>query len=317
MIVAVTGGTGFIGKKLVERLLERGDTVRLLTRDSSCFSISRDNPVNDIEIHQCDLVKIDSEHLSEMLQDVEVLYHCAGQLSDLNSMRALHVEGTRKLLKAAKGKVKHWVQLSSVGVYGPVHEDAVDEHSPLNPVGEYEITKAESDQLVIEAAGQGGLSYSILRPSNVFGADMNNQSLFSMISMIDKGLFFFIGKPGASANYIHVDNVVEGLIKCGTMAEARGKVFNLSDHRTLEKFVSVIAELLGKPATRLTIPQPIVRFLAAILGKLPGFPLTTSRVEALTNRSHYPITHIQQKLGYQHVKSVEEGLRELFGAYQR
>ena len=317
MIVAVTGGTGFIGKKLVERLVDRGDTVRLLTRDSDCSGISPDNPVNDIEIHQCDLLSIESEHLALMLQGVEVIYHCAGQLSDLNAMRALHVEGTRKLLKAATGKVKHWVQLSSVGVYGPVHEGSVDEHSPLNPFGEYEITKAESDQLVIEGAGHGGFSYSILRPSNVFGANMTNQSLFRMIDMIDRGLFFFIGKPGASANYIHVDNVVAGLIRCGTMAEAKGATFNLSDHRTLEQFVSVIAELLGKTSSRLNIPQPIARFIAATLGKLPGFPLTSSRVEALTNRSVYPITLIQQTLGYQHVMTMEDGLRELVGKFKR
>ncbi|MDX8386210.1 MAG: NAD-dependent epimerase/dehydratase family protein [Gallionella sp.] len=314
MIVAVTGGTGFIGKKLVERLVERGDTVRLLTRNRR---VSHIFPKDAVEVCECDLLTIESKPLAAMLQDVEVIYHCAGQLTDLNTMRTLHVESTKKLLKAAAGRVNHWVQLSSVGVYGPVHEGTVDEHVPLNPLGEYEITKAESDQLVIEAAGHGGFSYSILRPSNVFGANMTNQSLFRMISMIDKGLFFFIGKPGASANYIHVDNVVESLVKCGTMAKAKGGVFNLSDHRTLENFVGVIAEELGKPSSRLIIPQPIAWFMAATLGKFPGFPLTLSRVEALTNRSVYSTEHIQQTLGYQHVKTMEEGLRELVGKFQR
>ena len=60
-----------------------------------------------------------------------------------------------------------------------------------------EKTKAESDQLVMNAARKGTFTYSILRPSNVFGPTMTNQSLFQMIEMISKGLFFFIGKDVA------------------------------------------------------------------------------------------------------------------------
>ncbi len=314
MIVAVTGGTGFIGKKLIERLIERGDSVRLLTRNSR---LPKDFPNVAVEVCQCDLLDMDIDRLATMLEGVEVIYHCAGQLSDAKAMRLLHVEGTRKLLQAAEGKVSHWVQLSSVGVYGPVHEGIVDESSRLNPIGEYEITKTESDALVIDAASRGGFSWAILRPSNVFGASMTNQSLFKMAAMVDKGLFFYIGQPGASANYIHVDNVAEGLIRCGTMDAARGGIFNLSDHRTLEQFVSMIAQALGKSAPRLRIPLPIARLVAATLGKLPGFPLTSSRVDALTNRADYPVSHIRQTLGYQHVRSMEEGVRELVGALPR
>ena len=312
MIVAVTGGSGFIGKRLVERLVERGDTVRLLTRSSA---LPENFPL--LEIHQCDLVMTSVDKLSSILDGVDVLYHCAGQLTDKQAMRALHVDATRKLVEAASQRIKHWVQLSSVGVYGPVHQGAIDEDSANNPVGEYEITKAESDKIVFEGAERAGFSYSILRPSNVFGARMNNRSLFKMVSMIDRGWFFYIGNPGASANYIHVDNVAEGLIRCGTMGAARGRTFNLSDHRTLEQFVGVIAKELGRSAPRLRIPLPVAHLIGATLGRLPGFPLTRSRIAALTNRSIYPISRIQQELGYRHVITMEDGLRELVRAYQQ
>jgi nucleoside-diphosphate-sugar epimerase len=232
-------------------------------------------------------------------------------------MRALHVDATRKLIEAASRRVEHWVQLSSVGVYGPVTEGRVTEDSALNPVGEYEITKAESDQIVVDAANKGGFSYSILRPSNVFGAGMSNLSLFGMIAMINRGLFFYIGKPGASANYIHVDNVIEGLIRCGTMPPAQGRTYNLSDHCTMENFVELIAEALGRASPWLRIPKPIVQLAGNTLGKLPGFPLTQSRVDALTNRSIYPIARICQELAYHHVISMEDGVRELVEAYKR
>lgn len=312
MIVAVTGGTGFIGRRLVERLLERGDTVRMLTRGSA---LSETSPL--LEIHSCDLVTASAGELASILDGVEVLYHCAGQLTNMQAMRALHVDATRKLAEAAAGHIRHWVQLSSVGVYGQVQQGNIDEDSAIHPLGEYEITKAESDNIVVAAASRGGFSYAILRPSNVFGARMNNQSLFRMVAMIDRGWFFYIGKPGASANYIHVDNVAEGLIRCGTMQAAQGRVFNLSDQRTLEQFVGVIAAALGRPAPRLRIPLPIAHLVGATLGRLPGFPLTQSRVNALTIRSTYPSTRIRQELGYRHVIAMEDGLRELVGAYRR
>lgn len=312
MIVAVTGGTGFIGSKLVERLVARGDTVRLLTRGTAAPEKS-----SLVEMHGCDLVTVDANRLSAMLDGVDVLYHCAGQLTNAQAMRALHVAATRKLVAAASGRVAHWVQLSSVGVYGPVHDGAVTEETALNPAGEYEITKTESDRIVIDGASRGGYSYAVLRPSNVFGAGMSNRSLFGMIAMIDRGLFFYIGKPGASANYVHVDNVAEGLIRCATMDAARNRIFNLSDHRTMEQFAAAIAEALGRPAPRLRIPQTAAYLAAGTLGRLPGFPLTLSRVAALSNSASYPISRIQYELGYHDVITMEDGLRELVKAYQQ
>ena len=311
MKVAITGGTGFIGKKLVARLAARGDTVRLLTRSSAIAEKS-----SLLEIHKCDLLTVEVDELSAMLDGVDILYHCAGQLKDTNSMRALHVDATHKLAEAASRRVRHWVQLSSVGVYGPAAKGTITEDSALNPVGQYEITKTEADRIVTDAANKGGFSYAILRPSNVFGVGMTNQSLLSMISMIARGLFFYIGKPGASANYIHVDNVVEGLIRCGVMQQAKGRVYNLSDHCSMEHLVEVIADALGRPRPRLTIPKPIAHLAGMMLGKFYGFPLTRSRVAALTNRSIYPITHIQKELRYDHIISMDAGLRSLVTAYK-
>lgn len=311
MIVAITGGTGFIGKKLVARLIERGDTVRLLTRSPA---VSEQSYL--VKIHECDLVTVSTNDLSLMLDGVDVLYHCAGQLTNAQAMKSLHVDATRKLVEAASGRINHWVQLSSVGVHGQVHDGFITEESAWNPVGQYEITKAESDRVVIDGANKGGYSYSILRPSNVFGAAMANQSLFGMIAMIDRGLFFYIGEPGSSANYIHVDNAVEGLIRCATMKAAQDRIFNLSDYRTMEQFAGTIAKALGRPEIRLRIPEALARLAAKTLGKIPRFPLTPSRVDALVNRSQYPISSIQQALGYGHVISMEDGLRELVKAYE-
>jgi len=312
MIVAVTGGTGFIGKKLVARLVAWGHTVRLLTRRG--FDSPERNSA--LDMRHCNLLTADVADLSELLDGAEVLYHCAGQIGDTRTMRELHVEATRKLVRAATGRIRHWVQLSSVGVYGPVSEGVVTEASELDPRGEYEVTKTEAELLVAEATRAGDFDYSVLRPSNVYGAGMPNQSLYSLISMIQRGLFFFVGKPGASANYIHVDNVAEALLLCGTMPRAAGQVYNLSDYRTMEQFIAVIARLMGKETPHVRVPESFIRPLAKLLGNLPGMPLTEARVAALTGRAIYSNKKIERELGYYHRICMEDGLTELVGYWR-
>lgn len=311
MIVAITGGTGFIGKKLVACLVERGDTVRLLTRSPTVVERS-----SLLEIYECDLLTTGVEGLGAMLDGVDVLYHCAGQLKDTRTMRALHVDATRKLVEAASGRIGRWVQLSSVGVYGPKVRGVVTEETVLNPCGEYETTKTDSDLVVVDAADKGSFSCSILRPSNVYGAGMTNCSLYALMAVIQRGLFFFIGQPGASANYIHVDNVAEGLLLCGTMTQTVGQVYNLSDHCTMEQFIGVIAQFLGKETPHARVPELFIRSLAKLMGNLPGMPLTEARVDALSGHAIYSNEKIERKLGYRHSVSMEDGLRGLVGFWR-
>jgi len=310
MKVAVTGGTGFVGRHLVLRCLREGWHVRVLSRSPRRFD---EWPFYDqIEWHRGDVT--DKESLSGFLDGVDVLYHCAGQLTDTQKMREVHLDGTSNLISMAAGRIDHWVQLSSVGVYGPVSSGTVTEQTPLNPVGEYEITKAESDKLVLRAANEGKFTLSILRPSIIFGVDMVNRSLLSMIAMIERGFFFFIGRSGASANYIHVDNVVRALFVCGVSDKARNKIFNLSDWMTIESFVETISKALGCATPRLRVPESIAHCVAYGLGWIPGFPLTESRVRALTGRAIYS-SGLIHNVGYEPGLSMEAGIAELVEGY--
>lgn len=305
MLIAVTGGTGFIGKALVDLHVMHGDQVRILSRRQHDFS-----HLDAITLFEGDLIW-SGDLLDQFVYGVDILYHCAGEILNQEKMYPVHVTGTKNLCVAAFGKIGHWVQLSSVGVYGHQVSGIVTEETPLNPIGTYEITKAKSDQIVMGASKENAFSCSILRPSNVYGTDMSNQSLFQMIAMINKGLFFFIGRPGASANYIHVDNVAEALMLCGYAPASRGNVFNLSDHLTLEAFVEVIADELGCPMPTLRLPERPVRCLSRVFESIRGFPLTASRINAMTTRNVYIIDKIQNELGYAHRIPIEEGIRQL------
>ncbi len=307
MIIAITGGTGFIGRELLNRHLQSGDTVRLLTRGKR-----KESTIPKIvATYHADLISCHYNELISFFEGVDIFYHCAGELSDTSSMYALHVLGTQKLLQAAKKRVGRWVQLSSVGVYGPQKRGIITEQTPLNPNGSYEKTKMESDFLVMNAAKLGEINCSILRPSNVFGSAMPNTSLSKLIKMVQKGFFFFIGSPGAIVNYIHVKNVAHALFLCGTSSQAKGKTFNLSDHCTVEQFIQTIAQTLEINSPQSRLPENLSRFIARLFKLMPRFPLTESRIDALTNRCIYSNKSIEEELGYQHPISIEDGLKEL------
>lgn len=305
MIAAVTGGTGFIGRRLVAELLARGYSVRVLSR------VPPHPPPTGVTVYQGDLAD-PAVDLSSFLRKAEVLFHCAAEVRNRERMESVNVRGTERLIQAARGIISRWIQLSSVGVYGPARSGVVDEDRPLRPVGTYEVTKARSDELVAQGAAAGYFEAAVLRPSIVYGEAMPNRSLFSMIQAIDRGFFFFIGPPGASANYIYVDNVVDALLLCTSRTRERYSVYNLSDHMTVEALVGTVARALGKETPRLRLPAVLLRGPAGMISKLwPGCPLTPSRINALTTRSSYSIDRIRRELGYDHRVSMAEGFQRL------
>ena len=298
MIVAITGGSGFIGKRLLEKHIKNGDNVRLLSRKKL---LKR----SDVQYFYGDLSDSDVDLLS-FVDRVDVLYHCAGEINNKSLMQELHINGTKRLINAAQGKIGRWVQLSSVGAYGLYRIGVITESSKEKPTGIYERTKIDSDNILRKS----NLPHVILRPSNVFGKDMPNQSLRGLMHSVQKELFFFIGKENEFlVNYIHVEDVVDALMLCGSNDKALGEVFILSQTTSIENMVSSFKSGPMSDIKILRFPERLVRIIAGIFGSIPGFPLTTSRVDALTNKCVYESSKIQKKLGFKFSMSLEEGLK--------
>ena len=295
MIIAITGGGGFIGSLLVDKHLKQGDQVRLLSRNTL---LERKN----VQYFFGDLSN-SSVDLSDFVDGVDILYHCAGEVNNKSLMRELHVNGTQRLVDVAQGKIGRWVQLSSVGVYGACRDGTITEDSNEQPFGIYEQTKTESDKIVKNS----GIPCVILRPSNIFGIDMPNQSLRGLLHTIQKGLFFYIGKEDKSlVNYVHIADVVEALMCCGSDDKALGEVFNLSQSETVEKMITSFASGIGSDKKILRLPEIVVRVLVSVFGKIPKFPLTSSRVDALTGRCVYDSIKVQKILGFKYSMTLEE-----------
>jgi nucleoside-diphosphate-sugar epimerase len=297
MIIAITGGGGFIGKHLVDRHIQRGDQVRLLSRKSPLKGVNAQYFLGDLSDSNIEL--------SSFVDGVDILYHCAGEINNESLMEELHVNGTQRLVDAAQGKISRWVQLSSVGVYGTFRNGIVTESSKEQPFGIYEQTKTESDKIIKNS----NIPYVILRPSNVFGVDMINQSIFQLISMISKGLFFYLGKKGVLVNYVAVEDVVEALHLCGNHDNALGEIYNVSQTIAIEEMVLSFSIGLGVKGKFLRLPEFPIRALVKIFAIFPKFPLTTTRIDALTNRCTYKSNKIMEELGFKFKSTLKESFQ--------
>ncbi len=285
--------------------------MRYLTRNSTLAPIAGASPVRG------DL-NSSGDDLREFSRGADILYHCAAELRKMGDMQRTNVTGTANLITASDGEIGRWVQLSSTGVYGKRLSGEVNEDTPAQPANAYEMSKLAADQLVFEAAAKRDFSCIVVRPSNVYGADMPNQSLFQMIDKIQRRLFFYIGKPGAVANFVPVENVVDALVLCGTASlPAHGKTYIVSDYRVMETFVGAIASGLGMPPPRIRLPETLMRGICNVAQKIPGFPLSLSRIDVLTNRVVFRADKIRADLKFEHRITMEAGMQALAQTWKK
>jgi nucleoside-diphosphate-sugar epimerase len=308
MRALVTGGSGFLGQLLVKKLLDDGFSVRLLSR--SVLKITLEN----LETIVGDLTS--EADFSDIAIGCDVIFNCAGEVNHQDKMFALHVEGTRKLIEAVNasfqidGKSKHWVQLSSVGAYGsslkPGVQKVVNEQSEPKPIGVYEVTKTLADEMIIESSNNTSMTYTILRPSNIVGVSMPNNSFRELLRAISKRRFFFVGSTKSIATYIHVDDVVDALIICARNKKARNQIFNLSHDCYLSEIVISVCNVFGFKPNFLLLPETPLRFFVWIFSRFFTLPLTKSRIDALISKTTYPYTKIKDILGFTPKKSIPE-----------
>lgn len=302
--ILLTGATGFIGSSFLGKALSYGWHVRVLTREPFKWECNSNvDPIyGDFE---------SSIDWTNSVQGVDVIVHLAGEIKDTKLMPVVNVMGPERLLQAAvDAGVKRWVQLSSVGSYGQVLSGLVSEDWLDNPSNAYEISKTNFDKVLKQAAHAHGIEVCIVRPSNVYGEGMRNRSIGQMINAIRKGLFAFIGPPGASANYVHVDDVVHAIALCVEKSQAANQTYIVSAWATIEDMVSGLAAgaELAPPTRRISLV--LAKCLAGLFQWTSRWPLTMSRVQALNTRSRYSTEKIERELGWRVSVPVKEGMRQ-------
>jgi 2-alkyl-3-oxoalkanoate reductase len=241
-LVLVTGAHGFIGARLVERLLAEGYGVRALVR--------RADAVPGAELVIGDLA--DAAAVEEATRGADAVVHCAAyDGDDFDEATRVNVVGTRLLAEAAsRADCRRFVHLSSCGAYALHGLELVDESTPLWPFDAenplvYGVTKAEGERALQEVASRG-LATVVLRPPNVLGADPANVFALRIAELVRDGAIALPGTGDATWPYVHVDNLLDVGVLALRRPEAVGRTYTVVDgHTTWGAYVGLFASWLG------------------------------------------------------------------------
>ena len=307
MRVAVTGGTGFVGGRIVKTLLNNGYSVNILTRQADEIYKSE-----SVRYFRGDLKNIDV--LSEFLRGCDVVCNCAGEFINESLMKDINYNSTKILYGlAVKSHVKRFIQMSSVGVYGFDNVGVIDESACTVAQNTYEKSKILADEWLLKQ--KEITEVFILRPSIIFGEEMKNNSLRQLVNVVTENRFFFIGKKTAVANYVYIQDVANiTMALCNLENKFKSRIYNLSDSLEMREFIRIICSLTGTKFPDVYIPKIVAVFITLIGGGIAPllgrrFPLTISRIKALTSQVCYKSKYLKEDFGGISDFSIENGLK--------
>jgi nucleoside-diphosphate-sugar epimerase len=318
----VTGGSGFIGGALIRRLVADGWTVKALARSEPSAAKIRDagaEPVmGDLD---------DVQAMAVGARGCEYAFHAAAALGEWGRREDFvqgNVTGTKNVLDACRDAgVRRFVHVGTEAalLVGQPLVNA-DETVPLRPDSKahYSATKAMAEQAVLDA-NRDGLETVVLRPRLVWGPG-DTTILPALKEAVEKGRFSWIGGGRHRTSTTHVDNVVEGLVLAATRGKP-GNAYFVTDGEPVV-FRDFVTELLATAGVEMpdrSVPVAVAKPLAGAAEGLWGAlrrksppPLTRLAVWLSALECTIDISKAREELGYQPVKSVDEGMAELRAA---
>ncbi|MEA2367201.1 MAG: hypothetical protein QOI32_2713 [Thermoleophilaceae bacterium] len=313
----VTGGSGFVGGALIERLRREGWDVRALARSEKAAervrSLGAEPAMGDLD---------DAASLTSGAEGCEVAFHAAAKVEDWGDptdYERLNVQGTQNVIDACRAagvrRLVHVGTEAALMAGQPLVN--VDETAPLRPDSPslYPWSKAKAEQRVRDA---DGIETVVVRPRFVWGRG-DTTLLPAITQMVRSGRFRWIGGGRQLSATTHIDNTVEGLWLAATRAPAGG-VYFVTDGEPVV-FRDFLTEMLGTQGVTIpdrSVPAPVARAAAAAsewiwrLLKRPGSPpLTRFAVWVSSQECTIDISRAERELGYRPVISREEGFAEL------
>jgi nucleoside-diphosphate-sugar epimerase len=255
----VTGGGGFIGSHLVERLLREGRDVRVLDNFATGHRANLAPFMNDVDLVEGDIQSYERAH--NAVRGCEVVFHLAAlpsvprSVQDPLTSTASNVTGTLNVLLAARDEnVRRVVFASSSSVYGPQRTYPQREDAALRPISPYGVSKLAAEGYCRAFSQVYSLDAVAVRYFNVFGPRQDPLSQYAAVipkfitaALRDEQPVIF-GDGEQSRDFTYIDNTVEGTLRASTAEGVAGEAFNVAcgEATTLNELLDQIREVTGK-----------------------------------------------------------------------
>jgi nucleoside-diphosphate-sugar epimerase len=315
----VTGGTGFIGSRVVRRLRDRGDDVVVLARRPEKAAGL------DAEVVQGDLS--DAEAIRRGVEGCQAVFHVAADYrvgmdpSKRESMRDSNVRGTERVLDAAEhARADRIVYVSTINIFGNTNGRTVDESYRRDEadgfVSTYDETKYRAHLIAEQRAAQGA-PIVIVQPGSVYGPG-DHALVGQMIHQASTGKMPAKAFPELGLNMVHVDDVADGIM----LAHDRGKPgesYVLGGELTTQgELIDKAAAIGGQKPPRMKVPAvmlkamiPVSRWVGPPMGLPPNF---REMISAAHNVTYWAKDDkARRELGYS-PRNLDTGLRQTIQA---
>ncbi len=321
-LVLVTGATGFTGGHLAHELKKQGYAVRALVRD---LDRAKELAAAGIDLALGDLR--DKESLRVAMRGVHTVYHIAALFRPENvteqDMWDANAHGVQHMLDAAvEASVQRFVHCSTIGVHGEVKNPPGDEETPYGPGDYYQESKTDGERIAIEYMQTGKLPVVIFRPGGIYGP--GDDRFLKLFRSIKNKRFIMFGSGEVLYQLVYIEDLVRGIILCGTKEEAVGNIYILTGkrHITLNEMVGSIANAVGERPPRLKLPvMPLylAGWACELICKPFGIspPIYRRRVDFFRKDRAFKIDKAQRELGYEPSVSEQDGIRLTAAWYEK
>ena len=312
----VTGAGGFIGRRLVARLLGEGGRVRAL-------ALPGEQVAEGVEVVRGDLTRPAS--LAAAVRGAGRVYHLAAVVGDWGPaqlFQAVNVDGTRHLLDAAaEAGVGRVVVVSSIAVYGwNLHRRVCREDGPRGRgLGVYGRSKLGQEDVAMAAHRAGRVPVTVVRPGNVYGPGSRHWVDLPLELLRARRMMLIDGGAG-DAVLCWVDNLVELLLGAARAPGAAGRVYNANDESGVSwaEYLGDLARVAGLPPPRASLPAGLAMAAAGAmevawraLGRTHRPLVTREAVALLASRAPVPTARARGELGFAPRVGYRESLAQL------
>jgi nucleoside-diphosphate-sugar epimerase len=304
--ILVTGGTGFIGSHLLPILSKQNLQVTLAVRNNSSNELNI--PYKIVKVSEID----ENTDWTKALKEVGTVIHLAARAHQLNDQAInpeaeflrTNCEGTKTLVKAAIASgVKHFIFISSIGAMTTLSEHTLTEESPCHPDSPYGRSKLQAEQGLIELCQNSPMTWTILRPTLVYGAG-NPGNMERLMKLIKTGFPLPLGSINNRKSFVYVGNLVDAIITCINHPNAKNQTFIVSDGEDLSttNLIRRLGKALGKSPLLLPIPAELLRLTTKLLGKADIGDRLLGSLQVDSNK-------IRQMLDWTPPYTVDQGLQ--------